>query len=100
MSGRRLVIGFLAFLAVFAAALVWFQFFAFYERQQGVGALTIDGVVVPVAGYDGIDSDLLAAEAPRMPRDRPAPPSRPSPPRRTPRRSPRRSGSAASTPES
>ena len=43
MSGRRLVIGFLAFLAVFAAALVWFQFFAFYERQQGVGALTIDG---------------------------------------------------------
>ena len=56
MSGRRLVIGFLAFLAVFAAALVWFQFFAFYERQEGVGALTIDGVVVPVAGYDGIDS--------------------------------------------
>jgi len=56
MSGRRLVTGFLGFLAVFVAALVWFQFFAFYERQQGVGALTIDGVVVPVADFNGIDS--------------------------------------------
>ena len=56
MSGRRLVLGFLVFLGVFAAALVWFQVFAYYERQRGVGALTIGGEVVPVAGYDGIDA--------------------------------------------
>jgi hypothetical protein len=56
MSGRRLMTGFLAFLAVFAAALVWFQFFAFYERRTGLRALTIDGRVVPVAAYDGIDA--------------------------------------------
>jgi len=56
MSGRRLVGGFLVFLAIFAAALVWFQLFAFYQRRQGVGALAIDGWAVPVADYDGIDS--------------------------------------------
>jgi Family of unknown function (DUF6446) len=56
MSGRRLIAGFLVFLALFAAALTWFQVFAFYERQSGTGALTIDGEPVPVAGYDGIDA--------------------------------------------
>lgn len=56
MSGRRLVLGFAAFLAIFAAALVWFQFFAYYERQSGLGALKIDGRVVPISDYDGIDA--------------------------------------------
>lgn len=56
MSGRRLILAFAAFVAVFAAALVWFQFFAFYERQSGVGALTIDGRTVPISAYDGIDA--------------------------------------------
>jgi hypothetical protein len=56
MRGRLLILGFLAFLALFAGALVWFQLFAYYERQQGVGALTIDGQVVPVSDYDGIDA--------------------------------------------
>ena len=56
MNGRRLVLVFLAFLALFAVALVWFQEFAYYERQHGVGALTIAGQSVPVAGYDGIDA--------------------------------------------
>ena len=56
MSGRRLMIGLLAFTAVFAAALVWFQFFAYYERQRGVGALRVAGETVPIAGYDGIDA--------------------------------------------
>ena len=56
MRGRTFVAGFLAFVAIFAAGLVWAQFFAYYERQQGVGALTIAGEVVPVADYDGIDS--------------------------------------------
>jgi hypothetical protein len=56
MSGRRLVTGFLAFLLVFAAGLVWFQEFAFYQRQSGLGTLTIAGTAVPVAGYQGIDA--------------------------------------------
>ena len=56
MSGRKLVLAFAAFLAVFAAALVWAQVFAYYERQEGVGALTIAGEAVSVAGYAGIDA--------------------------------------------
>lgn len=56
MNGRRLVLGFAVFLAIFAAALVWFQFFAFYERQSGVDALRIAGEAVPIVGYDGIDA--------------------------------------------
>jgi hypothetical protein len=56
LSGRRLILAFAAFLAVFVAALVWFQFFAYYERQSGVEALRIDGAMVPVADYDGIDA--------------------------------------------
>lgn len=56
MSGRRLILAFAAFVAVFAAALVWFQFFAYYERQSGVASLTVDGQTVPIAGYDGIDA--------------------------------------------
>lgn len=56
MNGKRLVQGFLVFLAIFAAGLIYTQFFAFYERQKGVGALRIAGEVVPIADYDGIDS--------------------------------------------
>ncbi|MBA3326323.1 MAG: histidine kinase [Rhodobacteraceae bacterium] len=56
MSGKRLMIGLLAFAAVFAAALVWFQFFAFYESVSEVGALTVAGRAVPVDGYEGIDA--------------------------------------------
>ena len=56
MRGRTLVIGFLVFVAVFAAGLVWTQFFAYYQRQDGIAALTIAGATVPVADYTGIDS--------------------------------------------
>ncbi len=56
MSGRRLILGFLGFLAVFTAALVWFQFFAFYERSSGVETLTVAGAAVPVADWEGIDA--------------------------------------------
>lgn len=54
MSGRRLGIGFLVFLALFVVALVWFQFFAFYHRERGLETLAILGRPVPVADYDGI----------------------------------------------
>ena len=56
MSGRRLVSGFLVFLALFAAALIWFQFFAYYQRQRDVTALPVPGAPVPIEGYDGIDA--------------------------------------------
>jgi hypothetical protein len=56
VKGRTLGIGLLAFTAVFGAALYYFQTFAFYERQSGVGALTLDGAPVPVADYEGIDA--------------------------------------------
>lgn len=56
MRGRTLVLGFLGFVAVFAAGLVWTQFFAYYQRQRGVAALTIAGEAVPVADYEGLDS--------------------------------------------
>jgi hypothetical protein len=52
MSGRLLVIGFLAFLALFVAALVWAQVFAFYHRETAAPEL----VPFPVADYRGIDA--------------------------------------------
>jgi hypothetical protein len=52
MSGRTLVTGFLAFLALFAAALVWTQLFAFYERETAAPEL----VGLAVADYRGIDA--------------------------------------------
>ena len=54
MNGRRLVIGFLAFLAVFAAALVYYQFYAFYERTDRHPPLVIGGEKVALDGYEGI----------------------------------------------
>jgi hypothetical protein len=56
MRGRTLVVAFLVFAALFAAGLVWTQFFAYYERQAGIGALDIAGASVPVSGYEGIAS--------------------------------------------
>ena len=56
MRGRTLVLGFLAFVVVFVAGLVWTQFFAYYQREKGLPALAIEGEAVAVAGYDGLDS--------------------------------------------
>ena len=50
------MIGLLLFTAAFAAALWWFQVYAFYERASGVGALTVAGEIVPIADYEGIDA--------------------------------------------
>ncbi len=55
MSGKALMIGLLAVTAVFAAALIWFQFFAYYQRAS-VAAIEVAGVATPVADYDGIDA--------------------------------------------
>lgn len=56
MSGRRVMIAFLAVVAVFAAALVYFQLFAFYERTEGVGGLPVGEGVAMIADYEGIDA--------------------------------------------
>lgn len=56
MSGRRLVLGFLVFLAVFTAALIWFRYFAFYERVRDIASVEAGGRSVPVADYEGIDA--------------------------------------------
>lgn len=56
MSGKRLIQGFLIFLAVFAAALIYTQFFAYYERLDGVETVTVAGVPVAVSEYRGISS--------------------------------------------
>ncbi len=49
------MIGLLVFTAVFAAALVWFQFFAFYQRTT-LDTLTVAGQPVAVANYEGLDA--------------------------------------------
>jgi len=56
MSGRRLTIGFLVFLAAFTVALVWFQVFAFYARSDAADVVRVAGEVVPVADWQGIDA--------------------------------------------
>ncbi|MFQ8430345.1 DUF6446 family protein [Amaricoccus sp. W119] len=56
MNGKRLVQGFLVFLAAFAALLIYTQFFAYYERRDGVESLMIAGTPVAVSGYRGISS--------------------------------------------
>ncbi len=55
MNGRKLVTGFLVFLGIFVAALIWFQFFAYYRSDDGLDAITIAGAEVPVTGYAGIE---------------------------------------------
>jgi hypothetical protein len=62
VSGKRLMIAFLVFVAVFAAALVYFQLFAFYTRTEAPAALAAagagagEGAEVPVREWDGIDA--------------------------------------------
>lgn len=57
MNGRRLVIGFLAFLAVFAGALVYYQFYAFYERTDRYPPIIIGGETVALEDYEGISAE-------------------------------------------
>lgn len=50
------MIGFLAFTAVFGVALWWAQTHFWYERVEGLGALTVAGVSTPVEDYQGVDA--------------------------------------------
>ena len=57
MSGRRLILGFLAVLAVFTAALIYFQFFAFYQRDQESAMIEAGGRILPARDLDRIDAE-------------------------------------------
>jgi len=56
MQGRRLVIGFLGFTAIFGAGLFYAQNYAFYERTDGRATILVEGREVAVSGYVGIDA--------------------------------------------
>ncbi len=55
MSGRILIIGFLAFTVVFGAALWWFQTRAYYE-EISADSVEIAGQSYPVSDWRGIDA--------------------------------------------
>jgi hypothetical protein len=56
MSGRWLVLGLLGFAALFGVVLVYMQYFAFYQRVEGVETLRFGRYAIPVAGYAGLDA--------------------------------------------
>jgi len=55
MTGRILIIGFLAFVVVFAAALWYFQTRAYYEDLRA-DSVEIAGQMYPVSDWRGIDA--------------------------------------------
>jgi len=55
MNGRPLMIGFVAFVAIFSVALWWFQTRAFYTETDRQ-AVTVAGRTYPVTGWQGIDA--------------------------------------------
>jgi hypothetical protein len=57
VSGKRVMIAFLGFVAIFAVGLVYFQLFAFYQRTDAPAALALDGGAAPVRDWTGIDAD-------------------------------------------
>ncbi len=56
MTGRIVIVALLAFTAVFAAALWWFQTRAYYERIAGLPSVMVQGQAIAVEDYDGIDA--------------------------------------------
>ncbi|MSU90098.1 histidine kinase [Rhodobacteraceae bacterium 2CG4] len=56
MPGRIFVGALLLFVAVFGAALFWFQTYAYYERVTGLGSIAVSGREIPVRDYQGIDA--------------------------------------------
>jgi hypothetical protein len=54
VSGKRLIGGFAAFVAVFTAALIYFQFYAYYEETGDITSITVQGVEVAVSDYKGL----------------------------------------------
>jgi hypothetical protein len=55
MNGKRIVIGLLAFTAIFGLGLWYAQTLAYYDRVDGLESVIVAGQPVPVRGYDGLD---------------------------------------------
>lgn len=55
-KGRAVLVGMALALAVFAAALWWFQTRAWYSELTGVETVTVAGRAVPVTHWRGIDA--------------------------------------------
>lgn len=58
MTGKPLMIAFLAFTALFGVGLWYAQEHAWWREVSGVASLRIDGRAVPVAGYRGLESAM------------------------------------------
>lgn len=56
MSGRILMIALIGFCVIFGAALWYFQTRGWYEPVESLSSITIDGQVVEVEGYQGLDA--------------------------------------------
>ena len=56
MSGRLLMIGLIGFCVIFGASLWYFQTRGWYEPVESLSSITIDGQVVEVEGYQGLDA--------------------------------------------
>ncbi|MEO1688763.1 MAG: DUF6446 family protein [Pseudomonadota bacterium] len=56
MRAKPFILAFGVFLALFGGALIWFQFFAYYERLEGEGHVLIQGERLPVQDFEGIDA--------------------------------------------
>ncbi|MBY8977586.1 histidine kinase [Rhodobacteraceae bacterium NNCM2] len=56
MNGRALMIGLLTFCGIFAAALWYFQFYAYYTQIDGLPEVLVNGEQRPVTEYTGLDA--------------------------------------------
>lgn len=56
MNGKTLMIGLLAFCAIFGAGLWYAQIYAFYDEVEGVEELSVYGDLFPVSEYRGIEA--------------------------------------------
>lgn len=55
MGGRAVGAGLVVFALLFGALLWYAQVYAFYERVDGLAAVTVNGQPVPVRDYRGLD---------------------------------------------
>lgn len=57
MTGRALVLAFLAFLLLFSAGLWWAQTYAWWQEVEGLETVEIAGAPVAVSDYRGLRGD-------------------------------------------
>lgn len=56
MKGRIVAFFLVAFPLAFGAALYYSQYYAYYEKVSDVTSITVEGRLVPVSDYEGIDA--------------------------------------------